>query len=587
MGSTITSLNVFICGNVNNEYNRRIIKELFPIIDKPVKFDDTYLIFEKRKREEKIKEIKFDMNWNCFILTQRLNSSLSEKLLKHIKNFSEKEKQFNNVILYFSDQNYNILIQRFQEEKINNQIYEENLSFIIVFNNNIRDDTNKLNYLNYLPSSNSRLRDINIIRNKLISIDAYYNERGSLYKEFLKNELPSLTLKIILIGKLGSGKSTFINKSFGELVSKTSSDFKAVTSKCTEYLLPYVLEERRKGRIMLIDTPGFEDDKSVKRVKELIENYIQKANDSKDVIHCALYFLNDGDRQQNIETNIFDFLNDQKIETFFIINRSHVQNSVTKSRIIHFFQNENNIGNRVINVNLVQEELINSNNNSINEPHRYLPIFGINEVYRAIYDYLTPDIYNDELFISLRNAKKIDDKLKILKEISIFFKQFNSIEDIKEGAHTYAKLIVTGFSIASCGAGFTPIPLLDIPIVIGIQIGMILSLSALYGLSGKDYSLKDILLSDGSIGDNVIKTIGSTFMEGVKIGIKSTIEGFSKETEKIVFKYVLKESAKLFSKASVSEFIKSAPILGTIIGSTVSGGIFAAYTILLGAKTIK
>ena len=105
-----------------------------------------------------------------------------------------------------------------------------------------------------------------------------------------------MSIKILLFGKAGSGKSTFINTSFGELVSKSSGSLKSVTSKCTEYLLPYRINSENedkefKGRIMLIDTPGFENEKSVKTVKNEIEKYTKNAKDTKDMVHCALFFL--------------------------------------------------------------------------------------------------------------------------------------------------------------------------------------------------------------------------------------------------------------------------------------------------------
>ena len=72
-------------------------------------------------------------------------------------------------------------MKKYVDKKV---IVEDKLPFLIINNNSKRDDTNILRHINYLPESN--LRDnINNIENKLISIDAYYNEKGTLYKDLL------------------------------------------------------------------------------------------------------------------------------------------------------------------------------------------------------------------------------------------------------------------------------------------------------------------------------------------------------------------------------------------------------------------
>ena len=68
------------------------------------------------------------------------------------------------------------------------------------------------------------------------------------------------------------------------------------------------------------------------------------------------------------------------------------------------------------------------------------------KVYKAIYDFFTPEIYNDLLFENLKKPQTIEDKLKILKTISFLFKEFNSIEDIKKGCHSQGSNIVSAYS---------------------------------------------------------------------------------------------------------------------------------------------
>ena len=125
---------------------------------------------------------------------------------------------------------------------------------------------------------------------------------------------------------------------------------------------------------MLIDTPGFENEKSVKTVKNEIEKYTKNAKDTKDMVHCALFFLKEGDRLNPYEDQIFNYIFEQKIELFFIITRSTGYESKTKMNILDYYKEskykvkEENI----INVNLVKQKFLTSKkkNNSRNSNHR-------------------------------------------------------------------------------------------------------------------------------------------------------------------------------------------------------------------------
>jgi len=81
---------------------------------------------------------------------------------------------------------------------------------------------------------------------------------------------------------------------------------------------------------MLIDTPGFENEKSVKTVKNEIEKYTKNAKDTKDMVHCALFFLKEGDRLNPYEDQIFNYIFEQKIELFFIIKEVQVMKAKLK-----------------------------------------------------------------------------------------------------------------------------------------------------------------------------------------------------------------------------------------------------------------
>ena len=601
MGNVKSNLNVFICGKTLLDENFQIIDNLFPENKVDEKLNNSDIKF--RVKENIKSENNFSISWKSFILDKPIDANISEKLINHIINCTEnlQKQEYNNVILYFSDSKESCIIDKILEKKGEltkgtETIVEQKIPFVIIFNNSKRDDTTVLKHINYIPKSKSQKEDINNIKKKLIAIDAYYNEKGTLYNDSLSNNISPLSIKILLFGKAGSGKSTFINTSFGELVSKSSGSLKSVTSKCTEYLLPYRINSENedkefKGRIMLIDTPGFENEKSVKTVKNEIEKDTKNAKDTKDMVHCALFFLKEGDRLNPYEDQIFNYIFEQKIELFFVITRSTGYESKTKMNILDYFKNskikvkEENI----VNVNLVKQKVLKKKKKKTTQE---IPIIGVEDIYDAIYNYFKPDIYNDNLFKSLESPKNIEEKLKVLQKVSFLFKEFNSIEDLKKGSHSKGNKVVAASSSACAACGFIPIPFGDIAPVIAIQIGMIIGLAKIYEIKRNQYNLKDIILSGGcSLGDIAINGGLQSSMEITKQGFKTVFKEVTEEvvddvtehTVKAVVKEVLKESGE----KGTSGIIKFIPGVGTLIGGLVSATINGGFTVSMGLGTMK
>lgn len=342
---------------------------------------------------------------------------------------------------------------------------------------------------------------------------------------------------------------------------------------------------------MLIDTPGFENEKSVKTVKNEIEKYTKNAKDTKDMVHCALFFLKEGDRLNPYEDQIFNYIFEQKIELFFIITRSTGYESKTKMNILDYYKEskykvkEENI----INVNLVKQKFLTSKKKKTTQE---IPIIGVEDIYDAIYNYFKPDIYNDNLFKSLESPKNIEEKLKVLQKVSFLFKEFNSIEDLKKGSHSKGKKVVASSSCACAACGFIPFPFGDIAPVIFIQIGMIIGLAKIYEIKRNQYNLKDIILSGGcSLGDMAINSGLQSSMEITKQGFKTVFKEVSEEvvddvaehTVKTVVKEVLKESGE----KGTSGIIKVIPGVGTLIGGLLSASINGGFTVSMGLGTMK
>ena len=75
----------------------------------------------------------------------------------------------------------------------------------------------------------------------------------------------------------------------------------------------------------------------------------------------------------------------------------------------------------IINVNLVKIVPESSEEDDEDDKLPIINIIGIGKVYKAIYNFFTPEIYNDLLFENLKRPKTIEEKLKILKTIFHFY----------------------------------------------------------------------------------------------------------------------------------------------------------------------
>ena len=89
---------------------------------------------------------------------------------------------------------------------------------------------------------------------------------------------------MIISGQPGVGKSTFINKILGEKRCKEGRG-RPVTSKIVKYMHPLF-------PIAIYDTPGFESEKDVDKVIDLIKKQQNALLEGKDQIHLILFLIN-------------------------------------------------------------------------------------------------------------------------------------------------------------------------------------------------------------------------------------------------------------------------------------------------------
>lgn len=191
------------------------------------------------------------------ICVDRLNSKNTKLVFKFFQGFSyiNAQQPFFYFLTKFED--HPNITELF--EYIDNEFFDRRNVFAFKFP---RDD-----------------KEFEIINNQFIKCKNYYNE---LNADDIKN--PKQTFNIALCGPAGSGKSTFINYFFRDKVSKEGEGL-SVTHKITNYIHP-------DYPIKLFDTPGFEDDFTVKIVEKFLDNLMNEEYDNKNHLELILYICN-------------------------------------------------------------------------------------------------------------------------------------------------------------------------------------------------------------------------------------------------------------------------------------------------------
>ena len=270
----------------------------------------------------------------------------------------------NNVILCFLKDNEDSSIIENHIKDMNdkrNLTKENNPIIVTVGGKNDDKDYEKLKEINRLPGGNN----VEILRNvhsKLLTIDAYLNERGNIFDKVVYRNLgkfdkvtSTTSLDILIFGGSRSGKSTFINLLSDSLLAREQVNLAPCTTKCTEYIIPFndkneqdgninenlenqVLEQINhfRGNLKIIDTPGFIEEHDVSKVQQYIEEEIE-------IIQLALFFMTAQDPTINKSKKLLKLLLKYDIPIFFIethcVENKDIENSIFYQCIINFIAN--------------------------------------------------------------------------------------------------------------------------------------------------------------------------------------------------------------------------------------------------------
>ena len=295
---------------------------------------------------------------NMFFLIGKEDNE-EKKINNYINIIEEKEKEyeFRSLLIFFDDNN-NILDSIM---KIINKCYRHQIFVLILTSNDknklFNEIANKINKLTESKRSYFDMNNIFIYNNSqleisksiisIIKVYTYFNQLGTGFytklenldlkiddlKEEISNSFHTHYFNILLCGRTGAGKSTFINKFLGEKKSFTLKTKSAGTYKNNFYI-------HKKYPIKIIDVCGFAGGNEAKENLEKMNLIYNKDSvnilidepstdafsfygDRRNNIHLLLYFNVYGEKYDILpgETPIMDEAMKLKIPIIFLINK--------------------------------------------------------------------------------------------------------------------------------------------------------------------------------------------------------------------------------------------------------------------------
>ncbi len=362
------------------------------------------------------------------------------------------------------------------------------------------------------------------ITNQINKFFSYYNELGDI--NVLEEEQQDFTAKlnILVCGRAGAGKSTLINKILDEKRCREGSGL-SVTHFTTFF-------SHYKYPLQILDTPGFEDDKSINNVIGVLKKLNKSLKESKNQIHLIFYLFQYGTRTfLNKEINILKELTKFGCLIFFIVSKSKfrfederfedqklsiiqdvksILKDIDKGEITRLFGNnfcdlENNY---IFSINCKKEK-------------KEEEEFGLNRLFVKAYQILEKEIIPFEILESLRKGEE-----KNIEELISKYKLFNcykSRKDIILNAKNKAKKKILKFAICSPFLLYAP--------SIGkadnyqrIYLAMVSSMAKVYARKLTNKEALKLVNENLDFKDDEIKTHGTnTKFKTILMGILSPI----------------------------------------------------------------
>ena len=338
-----------------------------------------------------------------------------------------------------------------------------------------------------------------------VDIDRAAQDAVNLIADRIRN---LKTLNIIVAGKTGVGKSTLINAIFREKLAETG-----MGKPVTEHMRKLT---KKNVPIAVYDTRGFELGRDVQaEVRREIVDAIRKGLATQDInkaIHCIWYCINTASNR--VEPEEIQWLKElskenrvTQVPVIIVLTQSFSRKRADELRRI------------LLNENLDVVQII--------------PVLA--QDYEIDDDYVAKS-YGMDVLIKVMGEALPEELIDTLQNV-----QIASIEEKKRRAQA----AVATASVAAAGEGAAPVPFSDCAMLIPTQLGMIATITVIFGFD-VNKSIITALLS---------ATLGSG-------------------------------GATLLGKVFVSNLLKVIPGIGTIGGGAISAAAAGVITAALGEAYI-
>lgn len=568
---TIEDLNIFCC-SVSGQVREVLMNKLFT-----------------ERKTDLIRELNNEeMHYKAKIYNN------TETMINDIK-ANIKIFKFNNIILCFDGNNniqshldyWNNLVNiiRAKHVDINNLPH---IIFLNPFGDNIDLNNQFLNYedkrtitiLNVLRNTSEDSIETNyrLIFSLLWEKNLHFNQMKIKSSKnfnanlFRFNVEPSNSIKILLTGFSRCGKSTFINLIFNKLFSRESLSPLPVTKNSIEYF--YCLDQPHKVKdngLILIDSPGVlgtSDNQNL--IKEIINNAIANSNETLDNINYILFFYSATQTFQYTEQFLL-FLNGLSIPVLFIITHSPIEDHSYKESLLNFLNLKkfNNLIEGEEGNNIFEVDLKNKDEGRINKIFKYM----YNDLIQK-----NAFLTNNQMIEDKAKKEEIENFIRDLNKKSKLFNKIKGINDIVQRGRKKANVAIASFISSITATGFSPIPLVDIPLFFIFLATMLICIISSYQIKLKSVNYSDFfsfIFENNKAGDllseshNDLKNLKTEERKKVST-INKMILRFSGGTVALFAITIVKIVLIRLIILGASEVLDFIPVFGFIVGGVVA-----------------
>ena len=323
------------------------------------------------------KNIKNKVNLYSFIDYKVYNEPNS--LMKNIKELSHSISKYPKTLMVFSEVILILNNERIIEQigTIRNEIENDDIlsnkdyfiPFIIILSPNdlnlegfipLKTFQYRISLKDILSFGNTKKNENNLIVSEFFKrinvLFSYYNELGDTFAfknskgedvEIIIEEPPDnpAFINVLLLGRSGSGKSTFVNLILNEKKSIEGGTGISTTSK---NLLIY---RKKDVPIRFYDVKGIENEETVKNYQKILTEHNMNNDGAKDPINAIFYLMQykKGTIVEEMENKLFEKLIEFNIPILFIITKTPYDPD-KKSKNKKTEKSRENDRNQIINV---------------------------------------------------------------------------------------------------------------------------------------------------------------------------------------------------------------------------------------------